>query len=57
METSPVTCRTLEDFYHINANTLTKQYKNVLSVVINGVRLPTLRNGLYSRKTSALTWP
>ena len=31
MDTSPVTCRTLEDFYHVNANTLEKQYKDVLS--------------------------
>ena len=31
METSPVTCRTLEDFYHIDAHTLEKQYKEVLS--------------------------
>ena len=31
MGTSPVTCRTLEDFYHVNANTLERQYKNVLS--------------------------
>ena len=26
-----MTCRTLEDFYHVNANTLEKQYKDVLS--------------------------
>ena len=31
MDTSPVTSRTLEDFYHINANTFDKQYKEVLS--------------------------
>lgn len=31
METSPVTCRTLEDYYHINANTFDRQYKDVLS--------------------------
>ena len=31
METSPVTCRTLEDFYHVDAHTLEKQYKEVLS--------------------------
>ena len=31
MDTSPVTCRTLEDFYHVHANTLEKQYKDVLS--------------------------
>lgn len=31
METSPVTCRTLENYYHINANTFDKQYKNCLS--------------------------
>ena len=30
-ETSPVTCRTLEDFYNINAKTFDKQYKDVLS--------------------------
>lgn len=31
METFPVTCRTLEIFYHINAKTFEKQYKEVLS--------------------------
>lgn len=31
METSPVTCRTLEEFYHINAHTFEKQYKETLS--------------------------
>lgn len=31
METSPVTCRTLEIFYHINAHTFEKQYKETLS--------------------------
>mgnify|MGYP002627745111 FL=1 len=31
METSPVTCRTLEDYCHINANTFDRQYKDVLS--------------------------
>lgn len=31
METSPVTCRTLETFYHINAHTFEKQYKETLS--------------------------
>lgn len=31
METSPVTCRTLEDFYHIDARTFEKQYKETLS--------------------------
>lgn len=31
MDTSPVSCRTLEQFYHVDANTLEKQYKNVLS--------------------------
>ncbi len=31
METSPVTCRTLEEFYHINGHTFEKQYKEVLS--------------------------
>jgi len=31
MDTSPVTCRTLEDFYHVEKNTLERQYKNVLS--------------------------
>ncbi len=30
METSPVTCRTLETFYHINACTFEKQYKETL---------------------------
>lgn len=31
METSPVACRTLEDFYHINGHLFEKQYKEVLS--------------------------
>lgn len=31
METSPVTCLTLEDFYHIDGHTFEKQYKEVLS--------------------------
>ena len=31
METSPVTCRTLEDFYHIDGHTYEKQYKETLS--------------------------
>jgi transposase len=31
MDTSPVTCRTLDDYYHVNANTLERQYKDVLS--------------------------
>ena len=31
METSPVTCRTLEEFYHINGRSFEKQYKETLS--------------------------
>lgn len=31
METSPVTCRTLEDYYHIDGHTFEKQYKETLS--------------------------
>ena len=31
METSPVTCRTLEEFYHIDGHSFEKQYKEVLS--------------------------
>ena len=31
METSPVTCHTLEEFYHIDGHTFEKQYKEVLS--------------------------
>ena len=31
METSPVTCRTLEEFYHIDSHTFEKQYKESLS--------------------------
>ena len=31
METSPVTCLTLEDFYHIDGHTFEKQYKETLS--------------------------
>ncbi len=31
METSPVTCRTFEEFYHIDSHTFEKQYKESLS--------------------------
>lgn len=31
METSPVTCHTLEEFYHIDGHTFEKQYKEALS--------------------------
>jgi len=31
LEKSPTTCRTLETFFHVEANTLERQYKNVLS--------------------------
>ena len=31
MEASPVTCRTLEAFYHIDGHTFEKQYKEILS--------------------------
>lgn len=31
MDVSPVTCRTLEYFYHVDADTLERQYKEVLS--------------------------
>ena len=31
MQTSPVTCRTLEEFYHIDGHTFEKQYKETLS--------------------------
>jgi hypothetical protein len=31
METSPVTCRTLEEFYRIDGHTFEKQYKEALS--------------------------
>ncbi len=31
MATSPVTCRTLEDFYYIDGHTFEKQYKELLS--------------------------
>ena len=31
METSPVTCRTLEEYYHIDGHTFEKQYKETLS--------------------------
>ena len=31
MEIYPTTCRTLEQYYHVNANTFEKQYKDVLS--------------------------
>lgn len=40
MDTSPVTCRTLEDFYHVNANTLEKCYKEVLSGYRSWAELP-----------------
>ena len=31
METSPVTCRTLEEYYHIDGHTFERQYKEILS--------------------------
>ena len=31
MESSPVTCRTLEEYYHVKANTFERQYKDHLS--------------------------
>ena len=31
MDTSPITCHTLEHFYHINGSTFEKQYKETLS--------------------------
>lgn len=31
METFPVTCRTLEEYYHVNGHTFEKQYKEILS--------------------------
>ena len=31
METSPVTCRTLEEYYHVDGHTFEKQYKEILS--------------------------
>jgi transposase len=31
METSLVTCRTLDDFYHVDRRTFEKQYKEILS--------------------------
>ncbi|ELX65963.1 hypothetical protein HMPREF0662_02798 [Prevotella nigrescens F0103] len=31
MEMSPVTCRTLEEFYHVNGRSFEKQYKETLS--------------------------
>lgn len=50
METSPVTCRTLEDYYHINANTFDRQYKDVLSgflvAIVRGVRSETVIKAL-----------
>ncbi len=33
METSPVTCRTLEDFYHIDGHIFEKQYKRTKRVI------------------------
>lgn len=35
MESFPVTCRTLEEYYHIKANTFEKQYKDHLSCFRN----------------------
>ena len=37
METSQVTCRTLETFYNINAHTFEKQYKETLRVFSGSV--------------------
>ena len=38
MDASPITCRTLEDFYHVNASTLEKQYKDVANSMNKIVR-------------------
>ena len=35
MESSPVPCRTLEEYYHVKANTFEKQYKDHLSCFRN----------------------
>ncbi|MBW4714412.1 ISAon1 family transposase [Prevotella denticola] len=40
METSPVTCRTLEEFYHINGRSFEKQYKETLSGYRSWEQLP-----------------
>lgn len=40
METSPVTCRTLEDYYHINHRTFEKQYKEKLGGFRDRDQLP-----------------
>ena len=40
MGKSPVTCRTLEDFYYIDAHTFKKQYKEVLSGYRSWSELP-----------------
>ena len=40
METSPVTCRTLEEYYHIDGHTFEKQYKETLSGFRDWVQLP-----------------
>ena len=35
MERSPVTCRTLEDFYYIDAHTFEKHYDDILNFYNN----------------------
>lgn len=38
MEISPVTCRTLEEYYYIDGHTFEKQYKETLKVILgNGI--------------------
>ncbi len=44
METSPVTCRTLEEFYHIDGHTFEKQYHKVI-LKIRRRRWTDLRTG------------
>ena len=49
MESSPVTCRTLEEFYHINGRSFEKQYKETLVVTGPGISCLMLRSGFSLR--------
>ena len=58
METSPVTCRTLEEFYHIDGHTFEKQYKEVLSGFRYLERVPDTQTiGCFSLTTLVLGLP
>ena len=50
-EISPVTCRTLEEYYHIDGHTFEKQYKETLKVILgNGISWTMPMSGCYFQR-------